>query len=281
TTLHKRAKRGDILWIATLPRFGQHTAAPSLVAKLKIERRIDQCEDREARGAVPQFIRKMWSPTDRKKNWRYVVLASRRKSRYYPVNDAYDLLRRLKNDDGVPLLPHRLSAKMYGSVGMHLQSIRALSTASGRQLLDFAARVEKRRNVFFSYRRGRKAAMVRDVAAQLTKGRVNCWVDENMMPGRIAKGEVKIKTKELKAAIANAVRQSDLFVAFVTLGYFSRRWTRYEWDVSEQELANTRRAGDRPFAREVVDLETARSKREREADLERILRRLNIRSRSR
>jgi hypothetical protein len=238
--LGRLARPGDVVWVLSAPRFGGYRLPPSLIARLQVAQVVDQRSPGGAKVDIPQ-------PSAL---WRYVVLADRDHSRYYPLNNAYPTLLSLTFAGGAPGLhncPHcdRLVAAgkgLYAGLPAHLQTVRQLARGAETRLEAFAHAVAEGQVVFLSYRWVEAAPLAIALVERLTGQGVVCWWDHWMMPGRVTRGDIHVDEALLSAALADGLRQSTWVVALVTPTYHCSRWTAQEWQRAGEELNNPRRA---------------------------------------
>jgi hypothetical protein len=248
--LGRLARPGDVLWVLSSPRFARYRLPPTLVARLQVERLVDQrAPGKEVRLVnIPQ-------PSA---GWRYVVLADREYSRYYPLNNAYSTLLSLSFAGGAPSLrdcPHceQLVAGgkgLYAGLPAHLQTIRQLAPGAETTLEAFAGAVAEGQVVFLSYRWSEATPLAMRLAAHLSERGVACWWDQWMVPQCVAEEDIRLDRDLLSAALTDGIRQSTWMVALVTATYYTSWWTAYEWQRAGEEMNNPRRA--RPLRRAEV-----------------------------
>ena len=246
--LGRLARPGDVVWVLSAPRFARYRLPPSLIARLQVDRLVDQRAPGAVKVDIPQ-------PSAL---WRYVVLADREHSRYYPLNNAYSTLLSLAFAGGAAGLrdcPHceRLVSAgqgLYAGLPAHLQTVRQLAPGAETALEDFARAVAGGQVVFLSYRRSEAGPLAMALVERLTAQGVACWWDHRMMPGRVARGQVQVDKALLAAVLADGLRQSTWVVALATPTYPCSRWTVEEWQRSGEEMRNLRRT--RPLRRAVV-----------------------------
>ncbi len=243
--LYKLARPGDVLWVICSPRFGPYRLPPSLIARLVVSKVVDQ-EDPKINERTIFKIPKA------SEKWQYVALANREKSRYYSLNNAYQALTSLTFiSDKSKLDPETCAhcqkliesgGELYAGLPSHLQTIREIAPEAEPIMQEFAAQVAQGRIIFLSYRRSEAGEVAKDMVRELNKGSVYCWLDNLVMPQRVAKGYKLVDDDVLVSALRDGVRQSTMFVALLTPTYHSSRWTRLEWGEAVGEMANPRRA---------------------------------------
>jgi hypothetical protein len=246
--LFRLARPGDVVWVLSSPRFARYRLPPSLIARLQVSQVVDQYEPGEVGVAVPP-------PSA---GWRYVILAEREHSRYYPLNNAYSTLLGLTFAGGAPSLrdcPHceRLVAQgkgLYAGLPAHLQTIRQVAPGAETALEAFAGAVAEGQVVFLSYRWAEASALAIKLAERLSAQGVACWWDQWMVPDCVAEEGIRLNRDLLAAALTDGIRQSTWMVALVTPTYYTKEWTAYEWQRAGEEMNNPRRA--RPLQRAEV-----------------------------
>ncbi len=248
--MQRLVRPSDILWIICSPRFGPYRLPPSLIAHLEVCGVVDQALLGPAKCTFIK-IPKASEP------WRYVALANRKKSRYYPLNNAYRTLISLtfvgkqstlnpnECDHCQKLIgreKRKPATELYAGLPSHLQTIRQIAPGEEKQLEEFAAKVVGGRMIFLSYRHIDAGEMAAELFLELEKRRVYTWLDNQVMPQQVTKGRKRVAENVLSGALSDGVRQSTLFVALVTQTYFDKPWTKLEWDEALKEMANPRRA---------------------------------------
>jgi len=246
--LGRLARPEDVVWVLSAPRFAHYRLPPSLIARLQVDCVVDQRAPGTIKVDIPQSSAL----------WRYVVLAGREQSRYYPLNNAYPTLRSLTFAGAAPGLrdcPHceRLAAQgreLYAGLPAHLQTVRQLAPGAELLMEDFARAVAGGQVVFLSYRRSEAGPLAVALVERLTAQGVACWWDHRMIPESVARGQFHVDKALLEAALDDGLRQSTWLVALVTPTYASGEWTAREWRWAGEELGNLRRA--RPLRRAEV-----------------------------
>jgi hypothetical protein len=246
--LFRLARPGDVVWVLSSPRFAHYRLPPSLIARLQVNQVVDQYAPGEARVDIPP-------PSA---GWRYVVLAEREHSRYYPLNNAYSTLLALTFAGGAPSLrdcPHceLLVAQgkgLYAGLPAHLQTIRQVAPGAETALEAFAGAVAEGQVVFLSYRWSEASSLAIRLAERLSEQGVACWWDQWMVPHCVAEEDIRLDRDLLSAALTDGIRQSTWMVALVTATYHTHWWTAYEWQRAGEEMNNPRRA--RPLRRAEV-----------------------------
>ncbi|MFQ5771984.1 MAG: toll/interleukin-1 receptor domain-containing protein [bacterium] len=234
-----RARPRDVVWVVTAPRFAEYRLPPSLVARLQVRRVVDR--KKLTAAEIKELI-----PGSFKEKWRYVVLSDREHSYYYPLNNAYKILKEVSFAGSSPKLDpencnhcQRLLAtkkQVYSGLPAHLQTVRHLIPGSETSLEKFAREVANGFIVFLSYRRKEASQVAKDLVEKLNEKGAYCWLDNLMIPQN-----VKVDDQLLTAVLADGLRQSTLFVALVTSQYHSNKWTAIEWQRGRKELNNPHR----------------------------------------
>jgi len=246
--LARLARPGDVVWVLSSPHFAHYRLPPSLIARLHVNQAVDQYSPGEVRVNIPP-------PSA---GWRYVVLANREHSHYYPLNNAYSTLLSLTFAGSAPSLrncPHceRLVAQgkgLYAGLPAHLQTIRQLAPGEETALEAFAGAVAEGQVVFLSYRWAEATPLAIRLAERLSAQGVACWWDQWMVPDCVAEEGIRLNRDLLSAALTDGIRQSTWMVALVTATYYTNGWTAYEWQRAGEEMNNPRRA--RPLRRAEV-----------------------------
>ncbi len=238
--LFQRARPGDVVWVLSAPRFASYRLPPSLIARLQVRQVVDRQSPASADVFIPEAV----------EGWgRYVVLANRSQSTYYPLNNAYRALLSLTFAGKAPPLrdcPHckrlyEAGRGLYAGIPAHLQTVRQLAPGSGGVMETFARTVENGQIVFLSYRRSEAGPRAMRLVERLADNDVSCWYDHWMIPEPVAKGAVSIDDALLSAALTDGLRQSTYFVALVTPTYHHSKWTAKEWQSAVEERTNLRR----------------------------------------
>lgn len=238
--LFQRARPGDVVWVLSAPRFADYRLPPSLIARLQVHDVVDRQSPCSADVPIPKAVEGLG---------RYVVLANRSQSAYYPLNNAYHTLLSLTFAGKAPTLrncPHckrlyEAGQGLYAGIPAHLQTVRQLAPGSGAIMDTFARTVESGHIAFLSYRRREAGPRAMKLVEGLTDNEVSCWYDHWMIPEPVAKGDVLIDDDLLSAALTDGLRQSTYFVALVTPTYHRAKWTAQEWQSAVEERTSPRR----------------------------------------
>lgn len=237
--LFRRAKPGDVVWVLSSPHFSGYRLPPSLIARLKVSKIVDQQSPVSANISIPEAV----------KGWQYVVLADPSQSLYYPINNAYHTLLSLTFEGKSPTMQNCPHCKnlyeegkgLYAGIPSHLQTVRQLAPISGDKMEIFSNSVANGQIFFLSYRRSEVGPRVLRLVERLTDENISCWYDNWMIPRPIARGDIIINEKLLSAVLIDGMRQSTYFLAMVTSTYHRKKWTELEWQNAIQERTNQRR----------------------------------------
>lgn len=232
------ARRGDVVWVVTSPRFDQYRLPPSLIARLNVQKVLDRTRlaDSEVGTYVPGYFQK---------KWRFVVLADRAQSRYFPLNNAYAILKQLTFTGNKKIAPENCphcqkfianQEQFYAGLPAHLQTVRRLQSGTEQALLDFAQKVQQGALIFLSYCRNEASTKVRELVEVLHQNGLYCWLDNLMIPQG-----VQVQEHRLSDVLSDGLRQSTLFLALVTPRYHQNKWTQREWQAAQSELNHARR----------------------------------------
>jgi hypothetical protein len=243
-TLYNNARPGDVVWVFSAPRFSRYRLPPSLIARLHVSDVIDQDnleEDSEVARKIPDAVKK----------WRYVVLGDRSRSTYFPLNNAYSVLTSIEFGGASKTIDpetcthcRKLIAsgkQIFSGIPAHLQRVRRLARGFGADVERYAAQVKRGRMVFLSYRRRDASRMAGELVRKLEDRSVYCWLDNLMMPRRVAGGKIKLKKALMTDTLSDGLRQTTMFLALVTRSYNKSEWTSKELGLAAAEKENPRR----------------------------------------
>jgi hypothetical protein len=227
-----KIKKGDIVWVLTIPKYGKYSSYPSLNAMMTVSQVIDQEKETDERvlRLIPDYIRARWNS---QKKWRTVIIGDRKQSRYFPVNNAYSILVNSILKDKKFEIKKKVSGANFGYIGQYFQTIRKLEADPGQKLMSYQEKLHKADTVFISYRRGRGAPIIKRIAEALLKRKINCWLDINMMAQRFSNSNADQAEQYFQAEIKDAIKESRIFLAVKRKDYFKSKWTHLEYDVAK------------------------------------------------
>ncbi len=225
--------RGDTVWVAACPRWQAQRLPPTLVARLEI---IQDCIDLERDSDL--------EPLDRAftKFGRYLAKSDEAHAEYFPVNNFYATLMNLEFVGGrrlgscpkcqqVDLEPGK---QLYYHIPYHLQSVRILAENGDSLMRAHAHAVTEQKVFFLSYRHREAELQVREFAAELARQGAVYWLDNEMIRCRARTPQDYIPRERLEQYLSDAIRQSFIFVAFVSPSYLEREWIQYELEQARQ-----------------------------------------------
>lgn len=281
--VHFQPQKGDTVWVVSCPRWDQDRLPPTLIARLET---IRDCVD-------------LFTATDvSAEEWafcrygRYLAVSDQGHGEYFPVNNLYNVLLGLEFSGGKSLsaclkcsqAEANPAEPFYTHIPSHLQTIRRLTSSDEARLQAQAEAVRLQRNLFLSYRHVEAADTVRQFASLLRLGGGAYWLDAEMIRYRASSGQAHIPWDKLAQYLSDGIRQSFVFVAFVTATYLERDWIRFELEQAERyhreghvnrlvAIYLDPQAGDLPFAAEEIRLsaQTGEQRERRLAELARSL----------
>ena len=145
----------------------------------------------KAKIKIPKFIERL-----KKK---YLILGDKSKSKYFPINNAWEMLLSLTFIGKRPTLKNCLHCKkiyekrkekgkgLYSGIPAHLQRIRQLTPSSSAIIEKFANSVNSGQIVFISYRRDEAKDRAFSLVKSLGKNNFSSWYDHGMIPKSVAK----------------------------------------------------------------------------------------------
>ena len=245
--IFNKAKKGDVLWIFTIPKFSEYSSLPSLIAKLIIEKVVDREKDtdKETLDKIPKYIRDRWEAGNRKKSWQYVVLgkekAEENQSSYFPMNSAFFQIKSAVKPENRKKVTGENGKKNNSYLSNYFRTIRKIANRPGNSLLNFVNNLEKQKIVFISYRRGKGSKLVHKLVEQLMREKMNCWLDINRIP------QEKDKKIEFETFFRNELKSTldecKTFVALKRSDYFESYWTKLEFNLATDESKRRKEKG--------------------------------------
>ncbi len=232
--ISEKVKKGDILWIFTIPIYGNFSSFPSVVAMLTVDEVIDQENEKnkDKLARIPGYIRKHWDP-DKKKGWKYAIIGNKDESHYFPLNNAYDLITKKILKDKSCILEKRISGKYYGYIAQYFQTIRRIPVNLIRDMISYKKKIHRSDSIFISYRRRSGSKTVKILVESLLKRGINCWLDINRMPQNKTRHYSDKEKQYFKNEIENAIHESKMFIAIISEDYFEREWTNLEFEIAK------------------------------------------------
>ncbi len=221
-------RKGDIIWIFTIPYYGEYGSFPSLNTMLVVEDSMDREEEAGKRHMIPAYF----SAEGEQQHWRYVFLGDQGYSRYFPINNCLELLRLLLSEKAARNLD---SAKQrgYGYLGMVFQHARKLSSEQGKRFYEFQQNLRKQKTLFISYRHGEEPEIVDELVKGLLRAKVNCWQDLNRIPRSIADDAGEEPEAFFKEELLSAVEECDGLLALESEAYWKSFWTGLEYGAGQ------------------------------------------------
>jgi hypothetical protein len=233
-----------VLWLLTLPRYDKYRLAPSIVARLEIDKiRTWETDADELRAVDPEVL----------KSGPIVVFADEAKSHYLPLNNAFQVLMGLRFRGDAPNLMDSYAQRdrsgegefgPYVSLAGHFQRHRWLDEASIPSLERYAATVLDGRRAFLSYRRrdfprGADGApsWPEALGTALAARSVSCWWDRWYLP-QADEDDDMMPRALLTSLLDDAVTQAAWFIALVGPEYLQaddESWPRKEWVQAREE----------------------------------------------
>jgi len=228
-----KIEKGDILWILTIPKYGEFSSYPSLNAMIVVKEIIDQKNEKEENKIkkIPEYIRKKWNPIKEKK-WRFVIIGDMDDSKYFPINDSYEEIVKPILQEKIMKLEGRMKGKSFGYIAQHFQKIRALDRNLGKEIYDYHKEIKKKKPLFISYRHGRGNKVVKEIVERLLKEKINCWLDIGRIPQGLTEKECKKIKKYFVNEFENAIEESSGFLAIKRRDYFESEWTLLEYNTA-------------------------------------------------
>lgn len=252
---------GDYLWIVTLPKYAGYCQAPSIVARLEIDRVVDSSA--HCPSSVPREV---------SRHGRFIALARRPATEdtsgsYPPLYNAFDVIRSLRfvgpnsslsaYHEQLSLGP-RSQAGPYWPLAQYIRSLRLVSRESSRALHSAHALAVSGRRVFLSYRladllrgdaarNGGRISRIARLCSELRRRRILAWWDQEQFVG--ARDAWNRQFDLIDELIEDGVQQATWFVALCTEGYAlpgesGVNWTLQEWERA-QMLADSRPSATR------------------------------------
>jgi hypothetical protein len=238
---------GNVLWLVTLPQYGDFRQAPSLVAKLEVEDayRFEEAPDQSSE-LDPEV----------RMSGNFIVKGNPDRSTYFPLNNAFHTLLRLQFDTRAPSLAASYANRdrsrertrgPYFTLAGHFQKHRWLTDDSVPELERYAAAVQRGRRVFLSYKRTdfpelqRGPSWPERLANELMAKDVSCWWDRWNLPQADEDESQALEEDLLKGLLEDAVQQAAWFVALIGPRYLSAgndSWPRREWFKAGTELGD-------------------------------------------
>lgn len=221
-------RKGDVIWIFTIPYYGEYGSFPSLNTMLVVEDSMDREEEAGKRHMIPAYF----SAEGEQQQWRYVFLGDQGYSRYFPINNCLELLRLLLSEKAARNLD---SAKQrgYGYLGMVFQHARKLSAEQGKRFYEFQQNIRKQKTLFISYRHGEEPEIVDELVKGLLRAKVNCWQDLNRIPRGIADDAGEEPEAFFKEELLSAVEECDGLLALESEAYWKSFWTGLEYGAGQ------------------------------------------------
>lgn len=223
-------REGDIIWIFTIPYYGKYGSFPSLNTMLVVEDQLDRVaeQDQQRLKKVPAYF----DAGRNQKQWRYIFFGDQEYSRYFPINNCYELLRPLLSEEAARKLESNVQHG-YGYLGMIFQRARAISAEAGRQFFEFQEEVQKHKSLFISYRHREAQELVGSVVEGLLQAGVLCWFDLNRIPPEVSKGVVEKPLEFFKTELMQAVGGCNGLLALESETYWESYWTGLEYGAAK------------------------------------------------
>ncbi len=259
---YEHLRPGDVIWIFTIPYYGKYGSFPSLNTMLVVEDQLDRLEEQDQ-----QRLRKVPGYFDaghNQRQWRYIFFGDPEYSRYFPINNCYELLRPLLSGEAARKLESNVQHG-YGHLGMIFQRARTIGAEAGRQFFEFQERVQKHKSLFISYRHREEQELVGSVVEGLLQAGVVCWFDLNRIPPEMSRGVVKEPLEFFKVELLQAVEGCDGLLALESETYWESYWTGLEYGAAK--ALEARNSGFRFFE---AKLPLLQSVTERQKLIERI-----------
>lgn len=229
-------KKGDILWVITIPKYGVYSSYPSLNARFVIDENINQesAAGTEKLNKIPPYIRAYRDPKTGKR-WKYVLIGKEKGSKYFPINNVYNLLITTILKMKSKAIEKKTAGKGLGYIGQHFQPIRLLDEEYGNDFMDYADRITKSDSLFISYRRGKGVKTVKTIVEMLLKEKINCWIDINRMPQYTSDEENEKAEIYFNLTLKKAISESRGFLALRRTDYYQSKWTRKEYILAKRK----------------------------------------------
>ena len=237
--LYNLAGPGTVVWVFSAPIFASYRLPPTLIARLLVNKVFDKTKDTDVQIPEPS-----------EKYGIYGILADKSQSKYFPLNNAYQMLLSLTfvgKSTTLSNCPHceklvKEGKGLYAGIPAHLQTIRQLSQSSAGIIKAFAHAVDNTQVVFISYRTNEAKDKATKLAESLTAKNFSCWYDNWMIPELIEKRKIWITPNILSSVLADGLRQATYFIALVTSNYHNEgTWTEREWESALVERKNMQR----------------------------------------
>ena len=245
-TRFKNMRCGDCLWVLTLPRFEGYCQAPSIVARLMLDRDVveaKQLPTKSSEGAGEWDVRRFG---------KYVVYGRREPHAYPVLYNAFDAVRHLefesRDNPNLSTFEDALRKGFgrsgpYGSLAQCFRTLRKLTPASARQLDELHDAATNGRRVFLSYRSAdvavlparEKGQWMAELVAGLKERGYLCWWDELQLVGR--QQTWAVQEPLIKRTLEDGIQQATWLIGIGTSGYGGpggdgKAWTADEWDVA-------------------------------------------------
>lgn len=234
----EKLRFGDGLWLFVAPEFGKGSRRrilpPSVLGRIEITHQLSLSGEiilanKELANCGPacniKQIERIETSSDYK-FWRGGV-----PSVALPVHNAFAVFKSLtfmgKKTQLEPTCagcqaPQVPGHGPYGHLMLHFQAIRQLTDDSVRQQQSLQNKVANKKTVFLSHCHSSAAKLVSEVAVLLESSAL-CWWDIQVMPqNRWYEHQL------LQDMLSDGIRQSAVFVAFVTPDYFQSVWVQTE-----------------------------------------------------
>lgn len=239
--IEKKIRDKDIIWIFSIPVYGSFSSFPSLIAMLTVAEVIDQKNENDIKrlNLIPDYIKKHWNPVT-KKGWQFVIIGEKSESKYFPINNMYDLMISEFLKDKSANLEKRIAGKHYGLIAHYFQTIRIIPKDKHKKIIVYKKGIDKKATVFISYRHRRSTRIVAFIESLLKKG-ANCWLDVNRMAQHLPEQYKEQSTYYFRKEIENSIKESSVFVAIIDNDYFESEWTVFEYNIAKTQAKKTQK----------------------------------------
>ena len=233
-----KVKKGDIVWVIIIPRYGKYSSLPSLNAKIVVADIVNMETATEERkmDRIPSYIRTYRNPTTDER-WKYAIIGEKCKSIYFPINNIYDVLMDTIPKEKAFQLRKQIASGGFGWIGrfLHRPPIRKLDKNTRDAMLKHSRTIKKSDTLFISYKRGIEEKTVITIVEILLKQKINCWVDINRMPQDLSEKDKKKAETYFNLELKNAIKESRGFLAFISKEYIKSEWTTMEYNFAKKK----------------------------------------------
>jgi TIR domain len=235
--LYEICDKEDIVWIVGIAKHHGLTLPPMVVARLEVTEKL--IRDQNPEKVPPHFM----PQHNQEKDWsRYVVLADRQKSAYFPWNNCLEALLDLEfegKNKSLRSCPHCLELekqskpRMYGGIGHHLQRIRLIKAPSHEALEKHAKDIVKRRKVFISYRWEDATPLALTLAEWLWDRGFTAWWDRCSMPRYATETKWDLNIREFTDALSSGIEQCVYFIILQSNRIEKSDWVPVEFAIAK------------------------------------------------